>query len=217
MPLQIVTVTSDPFAQNAYIVWRDGQSEAIIIDPGFEWQAMRDQLAERELGLAALVCTHGHVDHIAGNSRLKKLFPHAPLVIGTGDAAMLTDPMLNLSEGFGIPVVSPPADRLVNEGETVNYAGIEMDVFDLPGHSPGHVVFVVRGESPPIVFGGDVVFRGGVGRTDFPGGDFETLRNGVRKHLWPLPPATVIYPGHGPVTTVGHERRTNPYLADTPV
>jgi glyoxylase-like metal-dependent hydrolase (beta-lactamase superfamily II) len=155
--------------------------------------------------------THGHVDHIAGNAALKRAFPDAPLLIGAGDAAMLTDPMLNLSGLSGVAVTSPPADRLLVEGDVVEAAGLRLEVLDIPGHSPGHIVFVLRDE-PPVVFGGDVLFRGSIGRTDFPGGDLDQLLGGIRAKLWPLPAATVVYPGHGPATTVGHERRTNPFL-----
>ena len=214
MPIQIETVVSEPFAENSYIVWREGSTEAFVIDPGFEPDLIRDVLARHNLTLAAIVNTHGHVDHIAGNAALKADFPDAPIVIGFLDATMLTDADVNLSAAFGMPVVSPPADRLVGEGQSLTVAGIELEVLDVPGHSPGHVVYVIRETDPPLLLGGDVLFRGSVGRTDFPGGSFELLKTGIVAKLWPLPGGTVVYPGHGPVTTVAHEKRTNPFLMD---
>lgn len=214
MPVQILTIESQPFAENSYLVWNEGSAEAFVIDPGFEPELIEDALADRGLTLVGIVCTHGHCDHIAGNAALKRAHPEAPIVIGAGDAAMLTDANKNLSLPFGLEITSPPADRVVAEGETLTVAGVALDVFEVPGHSPGHVVYLVRDAHPALVLGGDVLFRGSVGRTDFPGGSFEQLKSGIRRVLWPLPDGTVVYPGHGPVTTVGHEKRTNPYVAD---
>lgn len=214
MAVQILTVESQPFAENSYLVWKDGSPDAFVIDPGFEPELIEEALAERGLNLVAIVCTHGHCDHIAGNAALKQAHPEVPIVIGAGDAVMLTDANANLSGPFGFDVLSPPADRVVSEGETLTVAGIALEVFEIPGHSPGHVVYVVRESQPTMVLGGDVLFRGSVGRTDFPNGSLEQLKAGIRRVLWPLPESTVVYPGHGPVTTVGHEKRTNPYVAD---
>lgn len=214
MPIQILTIESQPFAENSYLVWNEGGGEAFVIDPGFEPDLIQEALADRGLNLAAIVCTHGHVDHIAGNAELKRAYPDAPIIVGVRDAEFLVDPVVNMSAAFGFDVTSPPADRLVKEGDTFTVAGIELEVFDIPGHSPGHVVYLVRAMQPLVVLGGDVLFRGSVGRTDFPGGSFPLLKSGIRRVLWPLPPDTVVYPGHGPVTTTGHEKKTNPFLMD---
>ena len=214
MPVEILTIESQPFAENSYLVWQVGRTDALVIDPGFEPELILDELSQRGLSLAAIVCTHGHCDHIAGNAAVKQAYPATPIIIGAGDVDMLVDPMRNLSILSGEEVVSPPADRVVREGEKLSFAGINLDVFDVPGHSPGHVVYVLRDEKPLMVLGGDVLFRGSVGRTDFPGGSFETLRANIERVLWPLPDDTVVYPGHGPVTTTGHEKRTNPWLMD---
>jgi len=212
MPLNIRLIVSRPFDQNTYIVWLEGRRDALVIDPGLDPEAILDCLGEEALTPAAILNTHGHADHIAGNDAMKKAHPDAPLLIGEGDAPMLADARLNLSAFFGTPLTSPPADRLLKDGERFEFAGIALEVRLIPGHSPGHVVFVHDG--PPVrVFGGDVLFAGGIGRTDFPGGSHEQLLAGIRERLFTLPPGAEVYPGHGPDTTVGEESSSNPFLA----
>jgi len=212
MAVQIQTIVSMPFSENTYVVWRDGSRDALVVDPGTEPEAILAFLEANDLVPVAILNTHGHSDHIAGNADLKAAYPDAPLIIGHGDAAMLTDPDLNLSRPFGFEIISPPADRLLNEGDLLELIGLKLEVFEIPGHSPGHIVFVARDDG--IVFGGDVLFRGSIGRTDFPGGSFDTLAAGIRSKLYVLPDNTVVYPGHGPVTKIGFEKQTNPFVPE---
>jgi glyoxylase-like metal-dependent hydrolase (beta-lactamase superfamily II) len=209
--LQIHTIVSRPFEQNSYVLHLDGNSEAVVVDPGMEPALILRYLQEKGLSLAAILNTHGHADHIAGNGAMKQAFPAAALIIGENETVMLSDATANLSAAYGVPLTSPTADRTVREGDIVEAAGINFEVLDIPGHSPGHVVFVHRG-TPSRVLGGDVLFRGSIGRDDFPGGDGHRLREGIRRKLFTLPADTVVYPGHGPTTTVGHEMKFNPYV-----
>lgn len=213
MSLNVHPIVSVPFEENSYILWRTGNRSALVVDPGLEPDLILDFLNRMKLIPAAILNTHGHADHIAGNQALKDAYPEAPLIIGAGDVELLSDPNLNLSAPFGFSIFSPPADRLVIEGDSLDLADISLKVLEIPGHSPGHVVFVHAGP-PPIVLGGDVLFQGSVGRTDFPGGSADRLYDGIRKKLFVLGDDTVVYPGHGPATTVGHEKRTNPFIGD---
>jgi hydroxyacylglutathione hydrolase len=212
-PPQIRTIVSAPFEENTYIAWLPGRGDCVVFDPGLEPDLILEALRDEGLSVAAILDTHGHADHIAGNQAMKSAFPNAPLIIGAGDEIMLSDAMANLSALFGTPIVSPGADRTVTEGDVVEVAGLRLEVFEIPGHSPGHVVYVLRG-TPTVVFGGDVLMRGSIGRSDFPGGDHEQLLDGIRSKLYSLPQDTTVYSGHGPVTTVGHERKSNPFVRD---
>ena len=209
--LSIVPVVSDMFAENAYVVHLPRREDCLVIDPGLNPERILAVLDDRGLTVAAILNTHGHADHIAGNAPLKELFPSAPLVIGRGDAPKLADAELNLSAGFGFAVTSPPADRLVDEGDALDYAGIPLEVLFAPGHSCGHVMFLYR-SNPLVVFGGDVLFSGSVGRTDIPDGSFAQLRRSIEEKLFTLPADTVVLPGHGEETTVGQEREMNPFV-----
>jgi hydroxyacylglutathione hydrolase len=211
--LQIHTIVSMPFGENTYVVWRPEHKQALVIDPGLEPELILEFLRTNELDVAAILNTHGHGDHIGGNEAIKSAFPNAPLVIGAKEAHLLTDPTANLSAFLGAPIISPTADSLVREGDSIEFGGIHLDVLDVPGHSPGHVVFIYRSE-PCIVFGGDVLFRGSIGRSDFPNSDGPLLVSGIRGKLFALPPDTLVYPGHGPVTTIAFERRSNPFVGD---
>lgn len=218
--LLIQTVESNPFNENGYVINRAGQASCLVIDPGFEVDKIIEYVRDSNLTPSAILNTHGHSDHIAGNEGIKQVWPDIPLVIGAGDADKLTDPNGNLSAAFGVSLISPPADQTVNEGQTIEFADIPLEVYDTPGHSAGHVVFVFRGQSadrddepcPDIVIGGDVLFFGGVGRTDFPDGSHEQLVESIHKKLFTLNGDTIVFPGHGPPTTIQQEIDHNPFV-----
>jgi len=126
--------------------------------------------------------------------------------------AKLTDAILNLSAAFGMGITSPPADVTLRDGDTYSAAGFDLEAREIPGHSRGHVIYLWMGQDPPIAFVGDVIFAGSIGRTDFPDGDFRQLIDGIRQKLFTLPDETILLSGHGPETTVGREKRTNPFV-----
>ena len=210
--LTVGRVVSAPFDENTYIAHFGERRDCIVIDPGLEPQAIIDYLSERSLTPAAIVCTHGHSDHIGGNAALKQQWPECPIVIGELDAEKLINPQLNLSAAFGFAITSPPADRTLREGERFSAAGIELDVLEAPGHSVGHIVLVCKVATPWQLFGGDVLFAGSIGRTDLPGCSFEVLERAIHQKLFTLPDDTIVLPGHGPATTIGREKRRNPFV-----
>jgi hydroxyacylglutathione hydrolase len=208
----LARIVSVPFEENCFVAHLEGRSDCLIVDPGLEPDKIIEYLDKQKLTPAAILNTHGHGDHIGGNAALKQRFPACQLVIGAREAPKLRDAELNLSAVFWVPITSPPADVTVSEGDTFSAAGLDLEVREIPGHSAGHVVYIWKDHNPAIVFVGDVIFAGSVGRSDFPDGDFGQLAAGIRTKLYTLPEATMLLPGHGPATTVGQEKRTNPYV-----
>jgi hydroxyacylglutathione hydrolase len=210
--IRLKVVISELFSQNAFIAHLEGRDDCLIIDPGFDPDAIVEYVNRERLTPAAFLNTHGHADHIAGNEAMKRCWPDVPLLIGAGDADKLTDPDKNLSRRFGLDILSPPADRLLREGDRFAGAGFEFDVYECPGHSIGHIIFVWRANTPTIVFGGDVLFKQSIGRTDIPDGSFAVLERSIRTKLYTLPNDTIVLPGHGPATTIGEEKQHNPFV-----
>ncbi|RMG03172.1 MAG: MBL fold metallo-hydrolase [Planctomycetota bacterium] len=207
-----VTVSS-LFQENAFVLHREGSNAAVIVDPGLEPGRIIRFIEDEALHVLAILNTHGHADHIAGNAALKKRFPDAELIIGKHEAHKLTDAEANLSMAFGMAIESPPADRVVEDGDELALDGLLFRVLHVPGHSPGHVAYLWEAEGyVPEAFVGDIIFAGSIGRTDFPDGDHEALLRGIREKIYTLPDETILHPGHGPDTTVGEERRTNPFV-----
>lgn len=208
----IARILSAPFSENSYVLSRGQGSDCLIVDPGFEPAAIVDIILGQRLCPRAILLTHGHSDHIAGNAELRAHWPELPILIGHGDASKLLDPAANLSGAFGLELRSPPADQMLVDGEVLELAGFKLTVLEIPGHSSGHVVFLLTENA--LVFGGDVLFLEGIGRTDFPDGDLHALAAGIRGKLYTLSDETIVFPGHGDTTTVGHERRYNPFIKD---
>ena len=207
--MEILTFTGGPFVQNTLlIVCADGRT-ALLFDPG---AATPDALAEARAGkleVAAILLTHAHLDHIEGVAQAKRE-TGAPIHLHPLDRP-LYDSAAAQAIAFGVPwEEQPPPDVDLVPGTNLSFGGSEFEVVFTPGHAPGHVMFVSTAE--PVAIAGDVVFAGSIGRTDLPFGDYRVLMESIRTQVLTLPGDTRLYPGHGPETTVGHERLTNPFL-----
>lgn len=196
---------------NCYVVSCEQTKETIIIDPGFydrfEAEKIFKFIDENSLTLKFVLNTHGHPDHTCGNGMVKEKF-HAPILIHEYDARMFGKLGKNIAEFFGFENSSPPADMLLHDGDTVKFGGITLKVLHTPGHSPGGISLLGEKE----VFTGDTLFAGSIGRTDFPESSDHDMMISLRKKLATLPDYFIVYPGHGPITTIGEEKRSNPFL-----
>lgn len=196
---------------NCYVLRiAESVSACLIVDTGLEADELIAFLTEYELNPVGVVLTHGHADHIAGVALLRAKFPDVKVYIHKLDAEMLTGAASNLSFLEGGQFSTEPADFLLEHGSIVDQADIRLEVFHAPGHTPGGICLYSRNEG--IVFVGDTLFAGGIGRTDFPGGSMSQLVRSIKEKLLTLPQETVVYPGHGPVTTIAREKTHNPYL-----
>jgi hydroxyacylglutathione hydrolase len=199
------------YQTNCYILREDESvKECLVVDTALEAGGLIDFLDERKLDPVAVVLTHGHADHITGVELLRGKFPGIKVFIHKLDAEMLTGALSNLSLMAGRKFSTDPADCALEEGDVVEQAGVRLKVLHTPGHTPGGICLYSEDEG--IVFSGDTLFCAGVGRTDFPGGSMTRLLKSIREKLLILPDETVVYPGHGPVTTIAQEKATNPHL-----
>ncbi len=205
LPVDILTFETTPFATNCYVVKHNDQ--ALVIDAGELTVELRNTLDGMEV--IGIINTHGHCDHCGGNAALVRQ-TQAPLWIHEADRDLLQN-IVHQGMMFGLSFEASPAPTgTLAEGDTVTIGDESLEVRHTPGHSPGHIVLVGDG----CVLGGDVLFAGSIGRTDLPGGNHHQLLDSIRTQLLPLPDDTVVYPGHGPVTTIGTERGMNPFLRE---
>ncbi len=193
-----------------YIVSCDQTKEAAIIDPGGDEDRILEYCKANDLQVKYIINTHGHPDHDCGNGAIKKA-TGAPIVLHADDVAYFADPRIrDFFSALGLPP-SPPADIVVQDGDTITIGKEKLEVIHTPGHTPGGICLY----SPPHCFTGDTLFAGAVGRTDFPGGSMQQLVEGIKTRLLTLPPDTIVWPGHGYgglQSTIGREARSNPYL-----
>jgi len=209
--MQIDRFILGEFQTNCYVVRVDeSASDCLTIDAGLDADDLIEFLQQHRLNPVATILTHGHVDHIVAVTALRQHFPRIRVYIHKLDADMLTDPQANLSVLAGMTFAADPADVLLEDGDTVDEAGIRLKVLHTPGHTPGGIC--LHAESDGVVFAGDTLFADSVGRTDFPGGDTDQLIESIRTKLFPLPDNVVVHPGHGMRTTIGREKRSNPYV-----
>ncbi len=209
--MDVRAFTVGQVAENSYIFRRDGSNEALIIDPGDEAPLLLGAIEKLELDLKAILLTHTHFDHVGAVAPVARE-TGAPVYCPELEVPVLADIMAFVPwPGFG-PFESWDAEETVKGGEKLELAGFEIDVLFTPGHSPGHVTYVVPDEA--AMFSGDVLFQGSVGRVDLPGGDWPTLAESLRMLVEDHPPETTVYPGHMGITTLGAERASNPFLAE---
>ena len=199
------------YETNCYVLRRDKNAEnCLIIDAGLDCGPLIDFLRQQKLNPAALVLTHGHIDHIAGVNLLREKFPGLKIYIHMHDADMLEEPLSNLSAMTGAAFVTGSADFTLQDGDVVEQADVKLQVLHTPGHTPGGISLYSAEHG--VVFSGDALFADSVGRTDFPGGSMTQLVSGIKDKLLTLPDETKVYPGHGPETTIAREKAHNQYL-----
>lgn len=206
----VVPVT--PFQQNCSLLWCEETKEAAVVDPGGDLDRILAAAAEQQVKITKILITHGHIDHAGGAATLAEKYA-LPIEGPHEEDNFWIEQIAEHGAKYGFPDARPfTPDRWLTDGDRVQFGNVTMDVYHCPGHTPGHIVFHQPDNNLATV--GDVLFNGSIGRTDFPRGDHATLIKSIREKLWPLGDDTIFVPGHGPLSTFGAERGSNPFVAD---
>jgi hydroxyacylglutathione hydrolase len=212
MPFEAAVAPVTPFQQNCTLIWCDRTRRGAFVDPGGEVERLVALAEEKAVTVERVLLTHGHLDHAGGARELADRL-RIPIEGPHRDDQFWLDGIEQSAAKYGFAGGRSLApDRWLEHGDTVSFGDVTLDVLHTPGHTPGHVVFF--SSEMRFAFVGDVIFRGSVGRTDFPRGDFDQLAVSIREKLFPLGDDVTFMPGHGPMSTFGHERRTNPFVSD---
>lgn len=208
--MKIMYMVLGPFMTNTYILYNEETMEGLVVDPSFTPDHYIKAIQDKKIRLLSIFLTHAHVDHMAGMNELRRAFPDVKMYMDKRDRPFLRDAERNLSSMFPVPTLVDDADVWVKDGDEIETCGYTFRVIDTAGHTPGGISFYLQKEG--IVFTGDSLFQGSIGRTDFPGGSMKELTGSIKKNLFSLPDSTVVLSGHGNQTTIGEEKRSNPFL-----
>ncbi len=207
MSVKILKFENGPFMVNSYLVINENSKESFVIDPGYDVSGILETIKKDNLNLVAIVATHGHLDHVEGVTAVQDVH-RVPFIVNDGDKELIeTVPMQARMFGVPDPGVPEIAEILPLSG-TMQLAGVTLELFHTPGHSPGSISILIGN----VVFSGDALFNFSIGRTDLPGGNYEVLIQSIREKLFSLPDDTLVMPGHGPDTTIGNEKTMNPFF-----
>lgn len=211
--MRIKCVTLGSFQTNCYILMQDGgqKTDVVVIDTGIDRDDLANYLLARQIRPRTVILTHGHIDHIGGVLGISRAFADVEVLIHDQDRRLLEDTELNLSYLAGASTEAITVGRTVSHGDLIDLGSIRLEVLHSPGHTPGGISLYAQQQG--VVFTGDSLFAGSIGRTDLPGGDYQQLIQSIRQRLLTLPAQTRVYPGHGPSTTIGTELRHNPFLS----
>ncbi|NLJ78407.1 MAG: MBL fold metallo-hydrolase [Tissierellia bacterium] len=205
--MQVIRLEAGIYAANCYLIYESDSMEAIIIDPGGDSDDIISRVEDLGLKVKYIILTHGHADHIAGVAELRDYF-NVPVAIHKEDEPMLRDSDRNFSSTMATGEIEIDPDILLDEETKIEFGGLPIKIIHTPGHTPGGITINIEN----YLFTGDTLFAGSIGRTDFPGGSFEDIIASIKEKLLVYPDDTILYPGHGPASSIGKEKSSNPFI-----